>query len=292
MNNCFNYLIMPYLSVIIPLYNKEKQIKRTIESVLSQEFDNFELIVINDGSTDSSPIVVEGIKDNRIRLINQPNGGVSAARNRGMSEVRGEYVVFLDADDFFLPKAFNILEEASQEDIIIGSFIQTNDEGTITGRRYNKKEGLVENNYKSYWKREFYTRMGNMFIKNMFLKRHGGLRTDMTLYEDKELVLRLLDDATVFTSKKTILNYNRGTMGLSHDYKPIEKDYAYMASVKHVKNRDKRKVIGDFVFRRFIDRLRKRDWHGVKCIWHNNSWNMLFCMLACCVGYYRDSRNK
>ena len=81
---------MPYLSVVIPLYNKEKQIQLTIDSVLAQEFEDYELIVINDGSSDHSPKIVEAIQDERIKLINQPNAGVSAARNRGIKEAVGK----------------------------------------------------------------------------------------------------------------------------------------------------------------------------------------------------------
>lgn len=280
---------MPYLSVVIPLYNKEKQIKQTIDSVLSQDFSDFELVIINDGSTDNSFNIVTGINDDRIRMINQPNSGVSNARNRGMAEAKGKYIVFLDADDSFMPKAFDVLKEAPDIDIIIGSFIQTDDEGNVVGYLYNKVDGLVENVYRSYWKREFYIRMGNMFIKNSFLKQQNPFRTDMTLYEDKEWILRLLDSASIYSFSKIVLNYNRGSTGLSHGFKPIEKDFANIASVKQVKNRYKKKVIGDFVFRRFISRLRCHDWKGVRRIWQNNSWNILFCMFSCVVGKYRDS---
>lgn len=87
------------ISVIIPLYNKETTIKRTIESVLNQTFQDFEIVVIDDGSTDHSVEVVGAISDPRIRLINQPNAGVSAARNAGIMASRYDYVAFLDADD-------------------------------------------------------------------------------------------------------------------------------------------------------------------------------------------------
>lgn len=90
---------MVNISVIIPLYNKKKYIVRTINSVLNQSYLNFELIVIDDGSTDNGANEVQKIKDNRIKIIQQNNQGVSAARNRGIDEARGELVAFLDADD-------------------------------------------------------------------------------------------------------------------------------------------------------------------------------------------------
>ena len=87
-------------SVVIPLYNKELSIINTIQSVLDQTFQNFEIVVVNDGSTDRSVEMVEQFNDPRIRIINKSNGGVSSARNRGIQEAKYELVAFLDADDF------------------------------------------------------------------------------------------------------------------------------------------------------------------------------------------------
>ena len=87
------------ISVVIPLYNKEKQIKRTLQSILAQTFQDFEIVIVNDGSIDNSIIEVEKVKDSRIRLIHQKNTGVSAARNKGIEEAKYELIALLDADD-------------------------------------------------------------------------------------------------------------------------------------------------------------------------------------------------
>ena len=87
------------ISVVIPLYNKEQYIERAVYSVLSQTFQQFEIVIVNDGSTDGSASVIERMDNPLIRLIHQKNGGVSAARNRGIEEARFEYIAFLDADD-------------------------------------------------------------------------------------------------------------------------------------------------------------------------------------------------
>jgi len=94
---------IPQVSVVIPLFNKEKYVGRAIESVLGQTFQDFELIVVDDGSTDKGPEIVKKFHDSRIKLTDQPNCGVSVARNRGIAEARADLIAFLDADDEWRP---------------------------------------------------------------------------------------------------------------------------------------------------------------------------------------------
>jgi glycosyltransferase involved in cell wall biosynthesis len=83
---------MPLVSIIIPVYNGEKTIQKTIESVLQQTFQNFEILVINDGSHDSTLNVINNIKDERLRIFSYPNAGVSTSRNRGLALARCEFI--------------------------------------------------------------------------------------------------------------------------------------------------------------------------------------------------------
>lgn len=87
------------ISVVIPLYNKEKSIYATLQSVCEQTYTDIEIVVVDDGSSDNGASVVTSYPDTRIRVINKPNGGVSSARNRGIREAKGEYVALLDGDD-------------------------------------------------------------------------------------------------------------------------------------------------------------------------------------------------
>ena len=118
---------MSQISVIIPLYNKGEYVSRALDSVLAQTYEDFELIVVDDGSTDNSPDVVRGYQDRRLRFIQQENAGPGPARNRGVREARGTYVTFLDADDEWLPdylkRSYETLQQYPDCDICVAARI-------------------------------------------------------------------------------------------------------------------------------------------------------------------------
>lgn len=97
----YKIVMKPYFSIVIPLFNKERHIKATIESVLAQSFQDFEIIVVNDGSTDGSFNVVQSITDVRLKVLSIENQGVSHARNYGTKHAKSDFICFLDADDFW-----------------------------------------------------------------------------------------------------------------------------------------------------------------------------------------------
>lgn len=123
------------ISIVIPVYNKAAYIDGCMECLLQQDFDSFEVICVCDGSTDNSGEICDqwAGKDQRIRVIHKDNGGVTAARRRGVEEAQGQYVMFVDADDKLLPGALKTMYQAieqSQADEVIATF--TTHEGVVS----------------------------------------------------------------------------------------------------------------------------------------------------------------
>ena len=104
---------MPFISVIVPVYNVEKYITRCVESFVSQNFSDYEILLIDDGSTDRSGIICDDIekKYNKIRTFHKVNGGLASARNYGLKHARGEYIVFVDSDDWVTQDFFQFIYE-------------------------------------------------------------------------------------------------------------------------------------------------------------------------------------
>lgn len=142
------------ISVVIPLYNKESQIADTLRTVLAQTYTDFEVVVVNDGSTDKSAEIVASFSDPRIRLINQTNAGVSAARNHGIREAQGEYIALLDADDEwhpdYLSTQMTLAEEYPECEVFATNYEFKDTSGKVTptiirNLPFNGDHGILSN---------------------------------------------------------------------------------------------------------------------------------------------------
>lgn len=130
----------PLISIIIPCFNAELYIKETLESILIQTEQDFEIIVINDGSSDNTVSIIEEIKDDRIKLINQSNSGVSIARNNGLEQSSANYIVFFDADDLMTPKFLSDRVEVLQKNNEV-SFVYSD---VISFKGFNRNDKLSQ----------------------------------------------------------------------------------------------------------------------------------------------------
>jgi len=129
---------MPQVSVIIPTYNAARYLGDAIDSVLAQTYNEFEVVVVDDGSTDETPTVVNKY-DSRVRYLSQQNAGVAVARNRGISESRAKYVAFLDADDTWFPdkleRQMGLLAQSTAERVCYSAFLEVNQNLSPVGVR-------------------------------------------------------------------------------------------------------------------------------------------------------------
>lgn len=112
------------LSVIVPIYNANERVKKCLDSLINQTYQHLDIICVNDGSTDYSLEILQqyATKDSRIKVINQANAGVSSARNRGIEEARGEYISFVDTDDWIEPHTYEKALAAFTEGVDLVSF--------------------------------------------------------------------------------------------------------------------------------------------------------------------------
>ena len=113
------------VSIVVPLYNKAPYVRRALDSIAAQTLSDFEVIVVDDGSTDDGASIVANYGDSRVRLVRQPNVGPGAARNAGLAQAQGEFIAFLDADDQWLPtyleESVRQLEESGQDVAAVSS---------------------------------------------------------------------------------------------------------------------------------------------------------------------------
>lgn len=204
----------PFISVVIPLYNKEGNIKKTIQSVLNQTYDKYEIVIINDGSTDNSATVVKSLGNEKIRLINKPNGGVSSARNRGIIESRYDYIAFLDADDFWDE---NYLEEMS-------SLINLFPDSSLFGCRFDYYKNSqffpaadtillpdsksIISNYFSIVRNNLLYWSSSSIVSKQDILALGGFDERMSIGEDLDLWFRMILNYQVSYYNKVLAHYN------------------------------------------------------------------------------------
>ncbi|MBP3701978.1 MAG: glycosyltransferase family 2 protein, partial [Lachnospiraceae bacterium] len=133
----------PKVSIVVPIYNAEKALKRCVDSILGQEYTDYEVLLMNDGSKDSSGEICDqyAARDSRIRVVHKTNSGVSATRNMALDLARGTYVQFMDADDWITPEATKLLVRTMEEndcDMVISDFYR------VVGERLSRKGDIEE----------------------------------------------------------------------------------------------------------------------------------------------------
>jgi glycosyltransferase involved in cell wall biosynthesis len=223
------------VSVVIPTYNREYIISEAINSVLNQTYQNFEILVVDDGSTDKTKEVVENIKDPRIRYICQHNAGPSAARNNGIRNAKGDWIAFLDSDDIWLPeKLGKQIEVINSSDDRLGIVtcwslncyyknnlpveevnisIATNSQEFIRGLILDPSSVITGTN--------------TIIIRKTSFEKVGLFNEDVRAYEDWDVWFRVATNYD-FKCVNEVLAHNRttnGSLSLSTNLDEVKKGY-------------------------------------------------------------------
>lgn len=214
------------ISVVIPLYNKETSIAQSLNSILSQSYQDFEVVIVDDGSTDSSVPIVESIKDPRIRLIKQENGGPSKARNEGVRNAKGDWILFIDADDEMLPGTIECFAQKIKEvpniKFFCASFYrEINGNATLVN---SYKDGVVKNPYKQHCLGLLLPRTG-VFICKKDVCIEAPFNECIRRFEDLEWLYRVYKQVSVFVCSNTVLKNNSEYSSASHARKDIKEDF-------------------------------------------------------------------
>ena len=188
----------PKVSVVIPVYNSAKYLKECLNSIFVQTLEDWEVIAVNDGSSDESPTILDAYakRDSRFQVVHKENGGVSAARNDGLSVARGEYVFFMDSDDILDKDAFQNLygiAVAENADIVMGDHwaFQESEIGTDEEKRYvffNENFNL-EN--KNFWKKDYENPIEIIDISTAFIDNREKFKANMWISLDKDIYIAI-----------------------------------------------------------------------------------------------------
>ena len=227
----------PFFSVIMPTYNRAKFIDSSIDSVIQQNFDNWELIIVDDGSHDNTKEVIENCKDFRIKYFFQKNAGVSAARNLGIKNSKGLYICFLDDDDQYLEHHLSFLHS----EIIKRSYPVTL---LSTNLYISNNENLVENPYRDYSTTSSFEILPwcqTSCIHRDVLKKHL-LNVNLYMREDHEFLDRIRSDFGIVALDEFTVILNKHEENTTGDHYKVRKG---LEKTTHFYIRDRKKISKD-----------------------------------------------
>lgn len=205
------------ISVVIPLYNKEKSIASTLRTVLNQTFSDYEIVIVNDGSTDGSVEEIEKVQDDRIRLVHQPNAGVSAARNRGIEEAKGDLIAFLDADDEWKPEylatQYHLFQKYPECSVFACNYEFRDVSGKVTPTLIHKLpfvggDGILSNYFEVASCSHPPICSISVMVKKQVMQAIGGFPVGIKSGEDLLTWARLASQYTIAYSTKSEAIYN------------------------------------------------------------------------------------
>ena len=231
---------MPSFSILIPVFNKEKFVAKTIKSVLSQTFADFEIIVINDGSTDKSEAEILAIADERIRYFSKKNEGVAVARNIGIAKASADYICFLDADDFWFPNFLqtmnHYIQKLPDEKVFACAIeIETNKKTFPAKYSINKKSDYEIVNFFEASQKEAVLWTSAVCIHKEVFKKSGVFDEQLKISEDTDLWIRIGLNYKVVFIQQILARYVFDEKSISRNLNYIFEDAFFEKQAKEEK---------------------------------------------------------
>lgn len=218
------------ISVVIPLYNKEREIAVTLQSALMQTLQPKEIIVVNDGSTDNGEEVVRSLESPLVRIITKKNAGVSAARNTGAAEATSRYIAFLDGDDVWHEGYLEEIARLTSKYPDCGAYSTAFDiisNGNRYPNRSPDREGIVEDYFREAMNSYICQPSATVVEKSVF-ERVGGFPEGMKLAEDQYFWIKLATVSKVCFSPARMVDYNRTASNRSVSiYRPEQTAFCF-----------------------------------------------------------------
>ena len=231
---------MPFFSVIIPVFNKEKFIEATLKSVLNQIFIDFEILIINDGSTDNSAQLIKGFDDPRIRYYYKENSGVSSARNDGIEKAQSNYISFIDADDYwypdFLEEMYKIIQKHPEQKVFSAA-IEIETSKKVIPASYSiikTNDHEIVNYFTASYKETVICTSCAVFHKSIF-EETGNFDIAIKSGQDTDLWIRIGMNFPVVFSWKILARYVYDENSLSKNKNYLNKKINFSKFEEHEK---------------------------------------------------------
>ncbi|MFC1575198.1 glycosyltransferase [Gemmatimonadota bacterium] len=222
---------LPLVSIVIPAYNAAAFLRETLDSVFQQTYDSIEVVLVDDGSTDSTAEVVREYGSGAVRYLSQENQGVSVARNRGLKEVRGEYVCFLDADDWLFPENIRLkvdLLERNPDLALASSWVSVTDpELKPTGLVLKGGEGRILGDLLDYIPPAIPC-PSNALIRTEIVREVGGFDERLSTAADFDLWLRLAARHEIGRVDEVLVKYRRHGSAMFNDIEAQVRDMEWI----------------------------------------------------------------
>lgn len=223
---------MPYFSIVIPVYNKEKFVVKTLESVLSQTFTDFEIIIVNDGSTDQSEAKILAFKDNRIQYYSKKNEGVAVARNFGIEKATADYICFLDADDIwfsgFLETMHRFTTELPEQKVFAAAIeIETKNKLVKANYSIPKKSDFEIVNFFDASQKECVLWTSSVCIHKSVFEKVGNFDTKIKHGEDTDLWIRIGLQFQIVFINKILARYVYDDLSISRNLNYFFEPYTF-----------------------------------------------------------------